>query len=478
MDQLATLKEFGKQLDLLKKHIQEGREEQADCIAQTVFENYALARDNFLRQEDELIAVRSTLAQTEDIAEKVEHKLRKTLASYNSDFQLFRKFCNSQNHVNALKSLEDLPDVLEKISKELDVHKISIVLERDLCAGISPNVVPTFYMKGCVHYIDATLSNGENRVFIGPISKMMRPDIFFGDPEMPPKNGGSCFAFGLMNKYCPTEMIGLLSIYDPSVTRYHPEMGTDFLEHFCNSVASTLVDVINHQRAELLRQDVERITRHDLKTPLNAIINLPHLLLSSEKDSAKIELIKTIQDSGYKMLDLINRSYDIYRMESGTYILKPEKVDLLQIIKRIGLELLYLIETKFSKLEILVNGSAPKDTDFFYVRGEELLLYSMMANLIKNALEATPDNNPVSITLNDNGTDNAKIKIHNYGVVPKSIRESFFEKYTTEGKVGGTGLGTYSTKLIVLTHDGEISMESSTDSGTNLIVKLKCANEN
>ncbi|CCO23148.1 sensor histidine kinase [Maridesulfovibrio hydrothermalis] len=470
MDRLPTLKKFGEQLDLFKQLIKEGREEQAASLGQTVFENYVFARDQFLRQEDELIAVRNALTETKDRAEKIEHRLKESLSAYNSDFQLFHKFANAQNHVNTFKSVADLPDVLEKISEELGVSKIAIVLDRDLCAGIPCVEVPTFFIKGIMRYIDATLSNKTNRVYIGPIARMMRPDIFFGDPEMGPEYGGSCFSFGLMNKYNAGEMIGMISFYDPSVTRFHPEMGTDFLEHFCNSVASTLIDVINHQRADLLRLDVERITRHDLKTPLNAVINLPHLLLSSEEDDSKVEMLKAIQDAGYKMLGLINRSYDIYRMESGTYVLDPGKVDLVRLLGRIRMDLLNVVEHKKSDLRIFINGRESSDGGLFIVKGEELLLFSMLANLVKNAFEATPKGEDISVYLSD--SDGDKISIHNHGAVPESIRGSFFDKYSTEGKAGGSGLGTYSASLIAHAHDGEISMDSSAENGTTVTVLL------
>lgn len=470
MNNLPSLKEFGKKLDLFRQLLADGKEEQASAIAQTVFENYVFSRDEFLRQEDELLAVQDQFAEMQEHSGKLEHKLKETLQSYNSDFQFFSKLCKALDHVNTLRSISDLPGMLDEISKELGVCKMAVVLDRDLCSGLVDEEVPTFYLKGCLRYIDATLNSNTNRVFIGPISKMMRPDVFFGDLEMSPEYGGSCFAFGMMNKYKPGEMIGLLSIYDPSVTRYHPEMGTDFLEHFCNSLASTLVDVINHERADILSHDVERITRHDLKTPLNAIINLPHVLLGGETDSSRIEMIKAIQDSGYKMLGLINRSYDIYRMESGSYVIKPEAVDLLSLLRRIEMELENLFESKKSQLKIFIDGRESEKEDVFMVKGEELLLFSMFANLVKNAVEATPLGDPVSVFLSEGEVH--KVNIHNKGVVPDSIQKSFFEKYSTAGKVGGTGLGTYSASLIATAHGGEISMDSSVSDGTTVTISF------
>ncbi|WP_027720708.1 sensor histidine kinase [Maridesulfovibrio zosterae] len=475
MNNLPSLKEFGIQLDLLKKLLKDCKDDHASNIAQSIFESYVFARDEVLRTEDKLITTRNTLDELSERYDKVELKLKETLSAYSSDFQFFSKLCRAFDSINTLRSISELSDILVDISKGLGINKLTVVLERDLCSGIDCSEIPTFYMQGCMRYIDATLSPGPNRVFIGPINKMMRPDIFFGDPEMSPDSDGSCFAFGLMNKYKPGELIGLLSIYDPSENRYHPEMATDFLEHFCNSMASTLIDVINHQQADILRHDVESITRHDLKTPLNAVINLPYVLLDDETDPSRIEMIEAIQDSGYKLLGLINRSYDIYRMESGTYSLNPEGVDLIPLIDHIKRDLSLLAESKDVVLKVFIDERESMKNDQFIVRGEELLLFSMLANLIKNALEATPDIQPVSIYLAN--FEKSTISIHNSGAVPEIVRKSFFDKYSTEGKADGTGLGTYSARLIVRAHDGEISMESSASKGTTVTVKLPLSKE-
>ncbi len=90
---------------------------------------------------------------------------------------------------------------------------------------------------------------------------------------------------------------------------------------------------------------------------------------------------------------------------------------------------------------------------------------------MKNALEASPEGDVVTIALDHDG-DMAHIRIRNRGCVPEEIRERFFEKYVTSGKTQGTGLGTYSAKLIAETQGGQIAMTSSEREGTVLTVRL------
>lgn len=221
--------------------------------------------------------------------------------------------------------------------------------------------------------------------------------------------------------------------------------------------------------AAKLREDVDRIMKHDLKNPLNSIISFPQLLLMTESlpETAKTYL-KMIHKSGLRMLQMINFSLDLYKIEVGTYQLKPEQVDLKDTILQIENEVENLRSMK--NVSIIKTGSAFSENIPAIISGEFLLCYSMLSNLIKNAIEAAPENTQVYITLEIN--DHIIIMIHNQGLVPSEIKDRFFEKYVTSGKESGTGLGTYSSKLIAETMNGSISMNSSTTDGTTITLNF------
>jgi CheY-like chemotaxis protein len=62
--------------------------------------------------------------------------------------------------------------------------------------------------------------------------------------------------------------------------------------------------------------------------------------------------------------------------------------------------------------------------------------------------------------------------VRNAGAVPEAVRTRFFDKYSSAGKLGGSGLGTYSARLIARTQKGDIEMQTSEASGTMLRVRL------
>jgi signal transduction histidine kinase len=91
--------------------------------------------------------------------------------------------------------------------------------------------------------------------------------------------------------------------------------------------------------------------------------------------------------------------------------------------------------------------------------GDAMFCYSLFQNLVKNACEAAPVNSQVDVILNDQTP--LRIMIRNTGTVPVEIRERFFDKFVTHGKPDGTGLGTYSAKLLAEAQNGQILMEVS-----------------
>jgi len=223
--------------------------------------------------------------------------------------------------------------------------------------------------------------------------------------------------------------------------------------------------------AAKLREDVERITRHDLKLPLNSILAIPDLLMMDDNITAsQIELLKVLRESGYQMLSMINLSLDLFKMERKTYQVQFEDVDLIKLVEKILVEFNSLIVAKELSIILLLNEQSILPENQFIVQGEALLCYSMLANLIKNAIEASPENK--NICLNFNKKESMELIIHNEGSVPIEIRKSFFEKYSTSGKIDGTGLGTYSAKLIAKTLQGDITLDSSLQDNTAMILQM------
>ena len=234
----------------------------------------------------------------------------------------------------------------------------------------------------------------------------------------------------------------------------------------------SLVDITDRIRAEQLRCEVERMTRHDLKVPLNALVNLPDMIREAGPvDSEQGELLDMAKSAAHTMLGMINIFLDLSRIEAGTYRLEPGEVDILGLAGRIVQEFRQRGMDRRSALRITLDGREPAPSERLTVAGEELLLYAMLGNLLQNAVEASPRDGVVEIDLARAG-NRTRVAIRNQGEVPQPVRARFFEKYVTHGKKSGTGLGTYSALCIARVHRGDIILDTSTPGATTVTVFL------
>lgn len=215
-----------------------------------------------------------------------------------------------------------------------------------------------------------------------------------------------------------------------------------------------------------LREDVERMSRHDLKTPLNSIIGVARLL----REDASVppeqrELLGIAERAGYRMLEMVNLSLDLSRMELGTYDFRPQAVNLVDVVQRVLQDLQGQAQEAHVALRMEPASAQP-----VYARAEELLCYSILANIVKNAIEAAPAGSTVRAVLEPG--EPLRLRVHNAGRVPEAVEARFFDKYATAGKGGGLGLGTYSARLMARVQEGDLEMQTG-EAGTVLTLTLR-----
>jgi signal transduction histidine kinase len=238
------------------------------------------------------------------------------------------------------------------------------------------------------------------------------------------------------------------------------------------AILISLRDISERIQAERLRQDVERFTRHDLKSPLNAIINLPIIMSGADNLTPdQEETLRLIMESGYRMMDIINSSVALFKIEQGTYEIHSEEVDLLDILSTILREMELKITTHKARIELLVDGRTPAEDETVPASGEKLLYHTMLANVLTNAVEAADPGETVRIDVSG-GEEQARITVSNRRNVPEEIRDSFFHKYVTWGKRNGTGVGTYIARTIARAHGGDVTLETGNGSGTRVTLTL------
>lgn len=218
-------------------------------------------------------------------------------------------------------------------------------------------------------------------------------------------------------------------------------------------------NITDRKNLEQLKEDVDRMMRHDLKGPLNGIIGLPQVLIMSGGLSPdQISMLENIESAGQDMLHMIDLSLDLFKMETGRYTFFPQTVDVIEVLARLAEQKKQEILSLGLSLEVTLDDAPLEQNASLLVQSQRRLLYSMLANLLTNAIEASPKGSVIEIRLQQG--DPTVIAIRNTGAVPRAIRETFFQKYSTYGKQRGTGLGTYSAKVIADAMGHELQMQA------------------
>jgi two-component system sensor histidine kinase/response regulator len=222
-----------------------------------------------------------------------------------------------------------------------------------------------------------------------------------------------------------------------------------------------------------LRDDVDAMTRHDLKGPLSGALGVVQSMMEHDDlDRRQIEQLRMSEQAMLQVMNMINLSTELYKIETKRFVLDPVPIPIGDLLRRVAETARIAYSSKH--LSIVVDADVDVGIDPASAMGEPTLCYSLISNLLKNACEAAPPNSKVSLVSTD--ADPQRIAISNTGAVPPAIREHFFEKFVTAGKQGGTGLGTYSARLLARAQLGDVELEVSDEHNiTTLTVTLPSA---
>ena len=210
------------------------------------------------------------------------------------------------------------------------------------------------------------------------------------------------------------------------------------------------------------------VAAHELRTPIQPILNAIYLLQSADLSTAKKnQYIDIIKRNTEKLGRLAEDILDVTRIESNTLKLMKERVNLYDLILNIVEE--YKRNIQLIHKDLVVNYESPDRTIF--ITGDKLRLNQVLLNLLDNAGKFTKKgsinvttvimSNKVQVTVKDTGV----------GIHPE-IFPKLFSKFVTKSD-RGTGLGLFISKNIIEAHGGKIwAKSSSQQEGATFIFTL------
>src|SRR5439155_1169307 len=132
-----------------------------------------------------------------------------------------------------------------------------------------------------------------------------------------------------------------------------------------------------------LREEVERIGRHDLKTPLASIVAVPRLLRESGNLTAdQSELLTLVERAGYRVLNMVNLSLDLLKMEQGSYRFRPQPLNVARLLHKVNGDIRNHAASKQVAVQVFVDGMPAAAAPPVFAWAEETLCYSILANLL------------------------------------------------------------------------------------------------
>ena len=225
-------------------------------------------------------------------------------------------------------------------------------------------------------------------------------------------------------------------------------------------LAFDVTEQVNSQRN---RQEFTANVSHELKTPLQSILNSAQLLQSGlvkPEDNAKFT--GYICSEAERLLNLIN---DVIRLsqldESGEF--PKESVDLYAVCSQVLQSLLPAADQRNITVELLGENTV--------ILGIRQLAYELIYNLCDNAIRYNKDGGKVTVTV---GKDSVTVKDTGIGI-PKEHQTRIFERFYRVDKshsreTGGTGLGLSITKHAAQRLGALIEMDSTVGEGTKIQV--------
>jgi signal transduction histidine kinase len=212
---------------------------------------------------------------------------------------------------------------------------------------------------------------------------------------------------------------------------------------------------------------------HELRTPLNAIIGYSELLqarISGELNGQQEQHIHRIEGAARHLMGLIEGILNFARLEAGKEQVHVTDVDVTQLDEEVVALVEPLAKAKGLEIRLSSEGGLPRiRTDLPKVR-------QILLNLLSNAVKFTKhghvtlrpraDSNNMSWTVTDTGI----------GIAPGDL-ERIFQPFqqggeTAVGRAAGTGLGLTVSRQLARLLGGDVTVESTTGSGSTFVLRL------
>jgi len=240
------------------------------------------------------------------------------------------------------------------------------------------------------------------------------------------------------------------------------------------------------EREERIRLEKERRKRlqfinalaHELKTPLTSIVASGGLLLEELKNGRKspqVRLTENILSATEKLEARLSELLDIARVESLSFGLNLEPLDLRPLLQNIANELAPAAAGKHQTLTLDISPSVPM------VNADKQRMEQVLLNLLTNAIKFCREGSEIQLGLRKEGTEVVvEVKDNGPGISKEEQARLFTPYYRVDAdrkRFPGSGLGLALSKQLVELHGGKMWVESELGQGSTFSFSLATAEQ-
>ena len=206
---------------------------------------------------------------------------------------------------------------------------------------------------------------------------------------------------------------------------------------------------------------------HEIRTPLNAIVGFSSLLTSTENAAEKELYNSLIGHNNKLLLNLINDVIDLSKIESGYLELRPDWVNLTELLDESVAEYAHQVPSGVELLTIYPAHDSLVELD-------SLRIKQILSNFLSNALKNTTTGHVEVFYEVDHQSVRIGVKDTGRGI-PQNMLEKIFERFEKlDSFAQGAGLGLSICKLIVEKMNGRVLVDSQLGIGTTFVIELPC----
>ncbi len=234
-------------------------------------------------------------------------------------------------------------------------------------------------------------------------------------------------------------------------------------------------DVTKEREVDKAKTEFVSLASHQLRTPLSAINWYTEMLLDGDAgklNKDQTDYLNQVYSSNQRMVDLVNSLLNVSRLDLGTFIVEPEKLDITKISTDVVKEMAPMVNKK--KQKIVENYSS----ELTMINADPKLTRIILQNLLSNAVKYTQNDGEISVSIKNKGDRKIEIKVEDNGMgIPAAQQDKIFTKLFRADNVKssdteGTGLGMYIVKSIIEQVGGSIEFSSQENKGTVFTVDL------